>query len=241
MTLVCRARVLPALLLAFVLVLIGAVPAWAEGSHSEAEHAESGHEHHEPSFDDFNWFYGVLAEVDGVEPSLLFRPKGMPPPFLAMLLNTGLLFFLLARFAVPKMNAALGERKAEIMRGIDDAARMQRDARRSLKKYKRRLRKIDEEVERARKQVLEAGEAERERVVAEAHETKERMERESRILVEQEVKAARELLLRETVRSAIRSAEESIRRHLQPADHERLAEQYLDSIRQSAPLLRGPS
>lgn len=215
-------------------------PALASAAPPSAAATEHGHgaHGHDASFEDINWFYGMLSEKEGVEPSLLFRPPGMPPPLGAMLLNSALLFYLLWRFGAPKLRAGLTERKNTIMRGIDDAARMQKDARRGLKKYKRRLEGISEEVEQVRRQTREAGEAERERVLMEAKETSARMQRDSRILVDQEFKAARERLLMDTADGAIRSAEEAIVQRLQPADHQRLAEEYLASIRAASGILR---
>ena len=77
-----------------------AVPAFAQEPDDKAPAAgviasastpsAEDHEHHVPTLEDYNWFYGFLGEKDGAEPSFLFRPKGMPVPFGAMLLNSAL-------------------------------------------------------------------------------------------------------------------------------------------------------
>lgn len=191
---------------------------------------EHGAEHEEHGPGEINWFYGFLGEREGVEPSLLFRPKGMPPPFGAMLLNTAILFYLLGRFAGPKIGQSLSLRKSAIMQGMDEAAKMKEDASKRLAGYEDKLARIDEEVERVRKEMREAGETERVRILAEAKERRARMERDARLLIELELKAAREELLQATVQSAVRSAEDRLSKQVTVADQQRIAEHYLKSV-----------
>ena len=93
----------------------------------EAEGAED-HEHHVPKFEEYNFFYGFLGERDDVEPSVLWRPKGTPVPFGAMLLNSAVLYYLLVRFAKKPIADALKSRKATILRGMEEAAQMKSEA-----------------------------------------------------------------------------------------------------------------
>ncbi len=65
------------------------------------------------------------------------------------------------------------------------------------------------------------------------------MEQEATLLIDQELKAAREIVLRETLEKAIRSAEATITRNLTAADHQRLADDYLSSLKSTAAALRG--
>ncbi|HEY6558063.1 MAG TPA: ATP synthase F0 subunit B [Polyangiaceae bacterium] len=233
-----------ALLLAGALLTLGtgarAVPAHQGHEPSEAEasgQAPDGHgtgDHgdahggHGPG--EINWIHGFLGEKDGVEPSLLWRPKGTPPPFGAMLLNTAILFYILGRFGGPKISQALGRRKATIMHGMDEAAKMKDEAASSLAQYEQKLARIDEDIERIKKGMREAGEAERMRVLAEAKERRARMERDAKLLIELELKAAHDELLRETVASAVRSAEDRLSKQVTVADQQRIAEHYLKSI-----------
>jgi F-type H+-transporting ATPase subunit b len=185
---------------------------------------------HVPHFSDINWFHGLLGEKEGVEPDLLYRPKGMPAPLGAMLINTAILFWLLGRYGRRPVALALKKRKQTIMTGMEDAARMRKEARLQLKGYEKKLADIDQEIERLQSEMRAAGQAERARILAEAKEKHARMERDARTLVEQELKAAREALLAETVRAAIRSAEERLRRDVTAADQQRLAEEYLANV-----------
>jgi F-type H+-transporting ATPase subunit b len=201
--------------------------------HGEAEHD------HAPTFDDVNWGYGFLGEKEGVEPSLLWRPKGMPVPFGALALNAAILYWLLIKFGKKPIGDALKARKLGIMKGMEDAAKMKAEAEASLKKYQQKLDGIDQDIERIKREMKEAGEAESARIVSEAKERRERMERDARTLIEQELKAAREELMRETVRAAVKSAETSLMAKVGDADQQRLGDEFLASVKASSAALRG--
>jgi F-type H+-transporting ATPase subunit b len=206
---------------------------------SKVEEAKSeGHaegESEEGAEGEFNWTYGFLGEKEGVEPSFAYRPKGMAPPFLANILNAAILFTIIIAAGKKPIAEGLRKRKERIVHGMEEAGRMKADAEKRLAEYEEKLKHIDTEVARIRTEMREAAELERRRVLTEAKERRDRMERDARLLVEQETKAARETLAKETIEAAMRSAEELIVRSLGPADHEKLATEYFDTVRR-APL-----
>ena len=210
-----------------------------------AEHgsgtAATDHEaHHVPTFDDINWYQGLLFEREGVEPSLLFRPKGMPVPFLGYVLNALVLYGLIYRFAKKGVQEGLARRKATIQRGMKDAADHKAAAKARLAEYEQKLASIEDEIERVRRDMRHAGELERARILSEARARRERMERDAKLLVEQELAAARELLLKETVESALRTASETLKAKVTPSDHARLADEYLAGLPSMKGLSRRP-
>jgi F-type H+-transporting ATPase subunit b len=240
MTRVARFTALSALLLGLSL----AARAQAEPQQVAAPHAapvEADHEHQVPTFDDINWYYGVLGEKEGVEPSLLYRPKGMPVPFGAMLFNSAVLFYVLIRFGRKPVVDGLRMRKQNILRSIEEAQKMRAEAEASLAEYEEKLAKIEEEVTRVRDEMRAAGESERKRILAEARDKRARMERDARVLIEQELKAAREQLMAETVHNAVRAAEIVLQAQITSQDHSRLAEEHLAGLKTSAVALRGKS
>ncbi|HEX6272087.1 MAG TPA: ATP synthase F0 subunit B [Polyangiaceae bacterium] len=219
----------------FALVLTAPSRSHAEDGHEPhgaAEHgAAAGHDaHHAPSLHDVNWYYGILLEKEGVEPSLLFRPKGMPVPYLSYLLNAALLWTVIYRVAKKPVRDGLAKRKANIERGMKEAADMKADAQGRLDDYEEKLATVEKEVERVRRDMRSAGELERARVLSEARARRERMERDARLLVEQELAAARENLTRELVHAALRSATEALRARITPQDHARLSDEYLATL-----------
>jgi F-type H+-transporting ATPase subunit b len=231
---------LAAWLVAAVLVALP-LSARAEESHA----APSGHdahaahgEHHVPTFDDINWFYGMFGEREGVEPSIMFRPKGMPAPFGAWLLNAALLYGVIIRYARKPLAEALKNRKTGILRGMNEAKRMRKDAESRLADYESKLEHIEDEIERVTKEMREAAATERLAVLKEARERRERMERDARLLIEQELAAAREGMKRELVSQALASATESLKTRLTDEDNSRLADEYLAGLKKAGGSLR---
>ncbi len=211
----------------------------ASGTGAPEDEGAEDHEHHVPKFEEYNFFYGFLGERDDVEPSILWRPKGTPVPFGAMLLNSAVLYWLLIRFAKKPIANALKSRKASILRGMEEAGQMKKEAEARLADYEQKLATVDQEIERVRQDMRAAGERERKRILAEAKDKRARMERDAQTLIGQELKAAREGLLSEMTRSALRSAENTLRSKVTAADQNRLAEEYLAGIKSAATALRG--
>ena len=206
--LVLRARATRMGLLAGTCVLAFASLSWAAGggAHGAAE---------------VNWIYGVLGESDQIDsPNFLFRTPGMPVPLLANLFNTAVLFGLLYRFGRKPVMDGLARRRENLMRGIDEAARMRSEAAEQLKAYELKLAQVDAEITRIRTEMREAAEAERATILAEAKRRRERMERDAKRMIEQELKGAREELFEETVRGAVQSARQILREAASEADHE---------------------
>src|SRR5262245_38022525 len=67
------------------------------GVPEHAEHAVREHDENAPP-EPINWWHGLLGEKADVPPSLLWREPGAPPPFLAALLNFGVLVFIAVRY-----------------------------------------------------------------------------------------------------------------------------------------------
>jgi F-type H+-transporting ATPase subunit b len=214
--------------------------AHGDAAHGDAAHGDAHAEgHHLPSFDEINWFHGFLGESAEEPPSLLYRKPGTPVPFGALLLNAAVLYYLLFRFAKKPVADALENRKTSVMRGMDEAARMKRDAEKRLAEYEAKLERIDEEVERVRREMREAGELERARILTEARARRERMERDARLLIDQELKAARELLIAETVEAAVSSAKTALTSQVTLGDQQRLSDEYLAGLKQAGASIRG--
>jgi F-type H+-transporting ATPase subunit b len=214
-------------------------PGSAEHESAEQASAEHGHGDGEHEGAKINWSYGFLGEKEGVQPDLLYRPKGMPPPFLANITNAVMLFGLLVVFGKKPVAEALKHRKQRIVAGMDEAARMRAEAQSKLTEYEEKLKRLDSEVERIRTEMRDAAEAERRRILSEAKERRERMERDAHLLVEQELKAAHDVLVRETVNGALASAEEILTSRLTDADHDRLTAEYLDNIGKTSSVRAG--
>ncbi len=152
------------------------------------------------------------------------------PPFLAMLINFGILaagYYLLGRKPIA---AGLVARRDTIAKDIEEAQRMKHEAEARARVYQGKMERLEEELQSARQSLVNAGEAESERIVREAEAKAERMRRDAEFLVEQELKQIRGELWRETVEAAVLAAEELLKKRVTPADQERLAEDYLADL-----------
>jgi F-type H+-transporting ATPase subunit b len=203
------------------------------GEHG-TEHAEhDGHAEHDEKAPPppINWWHGLLGEKEGVEPSILWRERGEPPPFLASLLNFALLVFIVVRFGKKPLSDALVKRKEGIVREIEDAERLRRAAEKRLAEYESKLAKMHDDLERIRGEFRQQGENEKERIVTEAKERRERMKRDAEVLLSQEVKQMRQELVIEVVAEATRLATELLAKEMTLGDHDRFAETFLAEVR----------
>lgn len=199
--------------------------------HAESAHGAAGHAEAPPTLDQINWFYGFVGESDAGEPSLLYRPKGMPSPLLATFINWAIFVSLIVMLAKKQIPSALAKRKAGIVQGMNEAQKARDESAALLAEYENKLAKIDQDIERIKDEMRRAGEQERERILAEAVERRTRMERDARRLIETELEAAKETLRREIVQSAIASAKHTVESKLAASDQQRLFDEAMASLK----------
>src|SRR5258708_8822510 len=114
------------------------------------------------------------------------------PPFVAMLINFGILaagYYLLGKKPIA---AGLHARRDAIAKEIEEAQRMRAEAEQRAKIYQAKLETLEDEVRMAREALVRSGEAERDRIVAEAEANAERMRNDTQFVVEQELKQMRQ-------------------------------------------------
>ena len=157
-------------------------------------------------------------------------PKNEPVPLLANIINLGVLIFLFVRFGKKPLAEALSTRKENIMREIDKSREIKAAAQQRLDRYEDELDHLDDKLEALRKQYAAEGEVEKSRLIEEIAQTRERMIADTNFRIAQEGKAARDNLSREALEGALGAAEELLRKTITQADHQRLAEEYLDEI-----------
>jgi F-type H+-transporting ATPase subunit b len=183
----------------------------------------------------YAWAQPEHAEESGPAPMNWTQFGAETPPFVAMLVNFGILiggYYLLGKKPIA---AGLRNRRDTIARDIDEAQRMKEEAEARAKTYQAKLDKVEEEARAARNDLLRTGEAERERIVKDAQAKAERMRRDAEFLVGQELKQVRLDLMRDTVKAAVTAAAELLRQRVTSEDQERLAESYLDELAGSTP------
>ncbi|HEX3771077.1 MAG TPA: hypothetical protein VHV30_09445 [Polyangiaceae bacterium] len=170
------------------------------------------------------------AEEEGPKPFNFFTFGQETPPYIAMLINFGILAAAYYYLGKKPIAEGLQARRDAISKEIDDAQRMKREAEERAKVYQHKLDRLEDELRVARESLVKAGEAESERIIREAEAKAERMRKDAEFLVEQEFKAIRGQLLRETVEAAVAAAEDLLKKRVTQADQERLAEEYLSDL-----------
>ncbi|HHH27677.1 MAG TPA: hypothetical protein ENK57_04940 [Polyangiaceae bacterium] len=157
-------------------------------------------------------------------------PRNQPIPLLANVINVGVLLFLLIRFGRKPVEESLRKRKKSIMSEIDKAQRIKKDAKGRLRRYEDELDHLEDKLEALREQYAAEGAREEQRAKEEAEEARARMIADAEFRVSQESKTARDNLSREALEEALHAAEALLVRTISQADHDRLAEEYLDQI-----------
>jgi F-type H+-transporting ATPase subunit b len=173
---------------------------------------------------------GAAEGEEGPKPINWTEFGGETPPFIAMLINFGILIGGYYWLGKRPIAVGLQQRRDTIAKDIDEAQRMKREAEARAKTYQVKLEKLEQEMVAAREAILRAGEAERERIIREAESKAERMRKDAEFMVEQELKQIRVDLLRDTVEAAVAAAEQLLVQRVTPADQERLAEGYLADL-----------
>jgi F-type H+-transporting ATPase subunit b len=190
-----------------------AIQSAAPTEHVEgAKHEEGAHEH---ELGPINWFDFTNKEQ---------------PPWATYAINLGLLAFLYWYFGKDAVKKGLADRRTRIQKEMEEAQKLLDEAQAREKKYKRKLKELDADIEQAKKGLADAGASERDRIIREAKEKAARMERDAHFLVEQELKQMHNDVVRETLDATVRGAEELLGKSIGPADQERLAEEYLTQL-----------
>jgi F-type H+-transporting ATPase subunit b len=152
------------------------------------------------------------------------------PPYLALLINFGLLAFGYYYFGKKPLAQALKNQRDSVAKQIEEAQRMKHEAEERAKQYQAKLQDLEAELASTRVALLEAGKGDRDRIVKDAEEKAVRMQKDATFLLDQETKQMRLDLQRETVEAALLAAEELLTKRVTQADQERFAEEFLTSL-----------
>jgi F-type H+-transporting ATPase subunit b len=142
----------------------------------------------------------------------------------------GISFWILGKFAFPRIAEALDRRQKAIEDSIDAAERTRQEADAILAEYRERLAEArgqaDEIVARARK----TGEAAESEIVAEARSKREEMMEQTRRDIEAETRRAIQEIRAEVADLTVLATEKVTRKTLTGEDHKRLVEEALAEL-----------
>jgi F-type H+-transporting ATPase subunit b len=133
-------------------------------------------------------------------------------------------------FAKKPLMAFLKKRQETIKNALAEAEEAKREGERKHQEYEERLGKLDLEIKKLRQAMIEEGEREKARIIAEARQIAEKIKEQARLIAQQELKMATRRVQDETAAMSIKLAEELLKKHLTPKDHERLIDDYIKHI-----------
>lgn len=193
--------------------------AWAESPTQESEaHEVAEHD--------------AGRDAHGGHGELTFRGLLSNREFQGTLVNFLALLLLFAWVIRKKGNPALAERRRQVEEELAEAKRLREEAEKRHEEAAARLDKLDEEMAQLRAEMVKAGEAERDRIVAQAEEKAARVRKDTTFLIEQQVKQLRKDLTVEAANAAVKAAQELLKEATTDADHDRLADTYLERLDQ---------
>jgi len=145
-------------------------------------------------------------------------------------LNFAILAFILVKFLRKPIAGALKGRTESIRAAFEDLEAKRADAERKYAEHEAKLSNMDEQAERILKTFIEQGEAEKEKIITQAHEAAERIKAQAEFYVQQELAKAKTELQSEVADTAVKMAEDLIRKNLNEEDHHRLISEYLERV-----------
>ena len=146
------------------------------------------------------------------------------------LVKKGVLARLLGMEAL-HLGPYLKKRQEAIKTALAEADKAKQEGERKYQEYEERLANLDLEIKRLRQTLIEEGEREKERIITEAQQIGEKIKEQARLTAQQELKMAKRRVQDETASMTIELAEELLKKHLTPKDHERLVDDYIEHMK----------
>ena len=155
-------------------------------------------------------------------------------PVIFQAINLAILLGIIVHYAKGPIRRSLHDRAAQVTKDIDEAGRLNAEAAARLKEYEERLAGLKEAADEIVAEMRREGEAEKARLIAEAEADAERIRKEAERAVSNEIARAKARLEQEIAAQSIAAAERIVREKLVPADHRRLAGEYLSRLEEHA-------
>jgi F-type H+-transporting ATPase subunit b len=211
-------------LAALLVVSAGAVRA---EDHPILTEPVSGSFDHEPSQTGVAPATGEPAAEHGTGHGEQGEHAGVDAKTLALqLLNFGVLLFILIWFGGRALSKAFRSRHDQLKTDIESAAGQRAQAEQRFREQDARLANLERELAALRAAVKEEGERERARLLAGAEEKAKRIQDETRFQLDQQVKEAEIRLRAEVASTAVKVADELLKRSVSADDERRLAQDF---------------
>jgi F-type H+-transporting ATPase subunit b len=206
--------------------------AHGDSAHGESAHGDSAHDSHAVhGAPPVNWTDMGYGDKDVNGNKLTSDSEPMAPPLLLALLNFAIFAGLLYWKAGPALSKYLANRHDSIKSALEEAAKLQEEAREKLAEYSTRIKDADSEVNALIEQIRKDAEIERELIVADAEKQAERLRKDAEDRIETEFLAAKRQLESEVIAKATEAAERLLSTKASPADHNTLFTNFIADLK----------
>lgn len=217
--------------------------ATAEGPGSEQH---EGEDHGDPSkhfnFTNFSFRgkdelggkYGDGEMKDEATGAVTHEEEPMSPPFVLMLLNFGILLFILGKWGSPVARKVAAERHDQIKTALDEAAALKQQAADKLAEYEARIKDVDAEVKKLVDGIRADAESDKKRILEAASVQAAAMKREAEQRIAAEIELARAALTKEVTAAAAGATEKLLREKISADDQNKLVSTFIGNVQTNA-------
>jgi F-type H+-transporting ATPase subunit b len=147
-------------------------------------------------------------------------------PAINFLIYAAVLYY----FALPKLRSFLRSRHEEVVSTMAQASAKKQQAEALVSAYRAKLAGAEQEIRAMQTTVRNEGEAEKAKLLSEAQALATKIRADALLLADQEAKTARQKIRQEMASQAEVAARLLVQKNISPADHGRLAQDFLQSI-----------
>lgn len=220
------ARSTKLLLVGAVLLASLAVLSFSNTAHASGDGAHVPTQAPEVNVSDFSYGDKTVTNEYGEE-------VAMTPPLILAIFNFLVFVGILYWKAGPALRKYVAGRHETIKDALQEAARLQAEAKEKLAEYSARISDADAEVTALIKQIRDDAEIERKRIVDDAERQATQMKKDAEDRIESEFLAARRHLEREVVEKATAVAEKYLAEKTTTADHATLFTGFITNLKAS--------
>jgi F-type H+-transporting ATPase subunit b len=159
--------------------------------------------------------------------------EGMSPPFLFMLLNFGILLFILAKGGAPFARKVAQDRHDQIKTALEEAERLRDQAEKKLAEYETRIKDVDAEVKKLVDGIRADADADKARILEAAAKQAEQMKRDAEARIAAEIELARAQLRKEVAIAASGATEKILREKMTQDDQTKLVSTFIGNVQSS--------
>ena len=158
----------------------------------------------------------------------------MSPPFTFMLINFGILLWLIGKYGAPVAKKLAEDRHDQIKDALDEAAKLRDQAAKKLAEFETRIKGVDAEIKALVDGIRKDAETDKARILEAAAAQAAQMKRDAELRIAAEIDLARAQLTQEVTAAAVTATEKILKDKATPDDQRTLVSTFISNL--GAPL-----